>query len=151
MSVSIQRSLNCRSFVVVHLILTLVLLIGTTGAGAQEMPELAIEHYTLDNGLQVILHEDHTIPTVTVNIWYHVGSKNERPGHTGFAHLFEHMMFEGSEHHDDLFQKPLHKVGGRNNGGTHPDSTTYWETAPQTSWSWRCGSSRTAWASCCRP
>ena len=54
---------------------------------------------TLANGLDVIVHEDHHVPIVAVNIWYHVGSKDERPGRTGFAHLFEHMMFEGSEHH----------------------------------------------------
>ena len=57
------------------------------------------EKFTLDNGLQVLLHHDDTIPLVSVNVWYHVGSHNEDPGKTGFAHLFEHMMFEGSKHH----------------------------------------------------
>ena len=56
--------------------------------------------HTLENGLDVLIHEDHDCPIVAVNVWYHVGSKNEHPGRTGFAHLFEHLMFEGSEHHD---------------------------------------------------
>src|SRR5688500_18849435 len=55
-------------------------------------------HYTLPNGLNVILHEDHSVPTVSINMWYHVGSGREKPGRTGFAHLFEHLMFEGSKH-----------------------------------------------------
>ena len=64
------------------------------------LQNLALEKYTLSNGLDVILHEDHFIPMVSVNIWYHVGSKNEKRGRTGFAHLFERMIFEGSQHHD---------------------------------------------------
>ncbi|MDP4188806.1 MAG: insulinase family protein, partial [Bacteroidota bacterium] len=63
--------------------------------------------FVLDNGLTVIIHEDHKAPVVAVNIWYHVGSKNERPGHTGFAHLFEHLMFNGSEHFNDDYFKAL--------------------------------------------
>src|SRR6476646_3341709 len=62
------------------------------------MTQIKFEKYTLKNGLDVILHEDHRLPLVAVNIWYHVGPANERPGRTGFAHLFEHMMFEGSQH-----------------------------------------------------
>ena len=68
-------------------------------AVAADMP-LPHTHVTLANGLDVLVHEDHDCPIVAVNIWYHVGSKNEKPGRTGFAHLFEHLMFEGSEHHD---------------------------------------------------
>ena len=63
------------------------------------MLDIAYTKVTLDNGLDVIVHENHGCPIVAVNVWYHVGSKNERPGRTGFAHLFEHLMFEGSEHH----------------------------------------------------
>ena len=66
---------------------------------------------TLANGLDVIVHEDHHVPIVAVNIWYHVGSKNERPGRTGFAHLFEHLMFEGSEHHNTGYFPPLQQAG----------------------------------------
>ena len=86
--------------------------------------------HTLANGLDVLLHEDHSCPIVAVNIWYHVGSKNERPGHTGFAHLFEHLMFEGSEHHDRGFFQPLQAAGASLNGSTSADRTNYWEVVP---------------------
>ncbi|MDO8679019.1 MAG: pitrilysin family protein [Acidobacteriota bacterium] len=85
---------------------------------------------TLGNGLDVIVHEDHQLPMVAVNIWYHVGSKNERPGRTGFAHLFEHLMFEGSAHHDHGFFPPLQRAGGLLNGSTSMDRTNYWEVVP---------------------
>jgi zinc protease len=84
----------------------------------------------LDNGLQVIVHEDHHCPIVAVNVWYHVGSKNERRGRTGFAHLFEHLMFEGSEHHDSGYFPPLQQAGGTLNGSTNADRTNYWEVVP---------------------
>ena len=64
---------------------------------------IAYTHHRLPNGLDVLIHEDHGCPIVAVNVWYHVGSKNEKPGRTGFAHLFEHLMFEGSEHYDRGF------------------------------------------------
>lgn len=88
-------------------------------------------HRTLDNGLDVLVHEDHNCPIVAVNVWYHVGSKNELPGRTGFAHLFEHVMFTGSGHipygvHDNL----TNGVGGSNNGTTNNDRTLYYETIP---------------------
>lgn len=85
---------------------------------------------TLANGLDVIVHEDHRLPMVAVNLWYHVGSKNERPGRTGFAHLFEHLMFEGSEHHDHGFFAPLERAGAHLNGSTSADRTNYWEVVP---------------------
>lgn len=85
---------------------------------------------TLSNGLDVIVHEDHNLPMVAVNIWYHVGSKNERPGRTGFAHLFEHLMFEGSEHHDHGYFPPLQRAGALLNGSTNADRTNYWEVVP---------------------
>ena len=87
--------------------------------------------YTLSNGLTVIIHEDHKAPIVAVNIWYHVGSKNEKPGRTGFAHLFEHMMFSGSEHSDEVFLKAMEKVGATDmNGTTTQDRTNYFENVP---------------------
>src|SRR6187200_2110011 len=86
--------------------------------------------HTLDNGLDVLVHSDHSTPIVAVNVWYHVGSKNEVPGRTGFAHLFEHLMFEGSRHHDDDFAKPLQAAGGAYNGSTSADRTNYWEVVP---------------------
>jgi len=86
--------------------------------------------YTLDNGLDVIVHEDHRCPIAAVNLWYHVGSKNERPGRTGLAHLFEHLMFEGSEHHDSGYFAPLQQAGASLNGSTNCDRTNYWEVVP---------------------
>ena len=85
---------------------------------------------TLDNGLDVIVHEAPGIPIVAVNVWYHVGSKNERPGRTGFAHLFEHLMFEGSEHHNTGYFPPLQQAGALLNGSTNTDRTNYWEVVP---------------------
>jgi zinc protease len=86
--------------------------------------------HTLANGLDVLLHEDHGCPIVAVNLWYHVGSKNERPGRTGFAHLFEHLMFEGSAHHDKGYFPPLQGAGASLNGSTNADRTNYWELLP---------------------
>jgi len=85
---------------------------------------------TLDNGLPVIVHEDHNCPIVAVNVWYHVGSKNEQPGRTGFAHLFEHLMFEGSAHHEKGYFHPLQEAGALLNGSTNADRTNYWEVVP---------------------
>ena len=87
--------------------------------------------FTLPNGLVVILHEDHSVPLVAVNAWYQVGSAREKPGRTGFAHLFEHIMFEGSGHvPEGDFDNWLEAAGGDNNGSTDNDRTNYWETVP---------------------
>ena len=86
--------------------------------------------FTLDNGLDVLVHEDHSLPIVAVNVWYHVGSKNEVPGRTGFAHLFEHLMFEGSQHYDRGYFHPLQEAGAALNGSTNADRTNYWEVVP---------------------
>ena len=86
------------------------------------------ERFTLENGLTVVVHTDRKAPIVAVNVWYHVGSKNERPGQTGFAHLFEHMMFQGSKHYrDELLQAA--RAGRRNrlNGTTNFDRTNYFQ------------------------
>ena len=85
---------------------------------------------TLPNGLRVIVHEDRRLPMVAVNLWYHVGSKNEQPGRTGFAHLFEHLMFEGSQHYDKGYFHPLQEAGAALNGSTNSDRTNYWEVVP---------------------
>lgn len=95
-----------------------------------QTPELKAEKYTLPNGLEVILREDHTTPVVGVNLWYKVGSKNEKLGRTGFAHLFEHLMFEGSQHQKDKYITPMEKVGAQINGSTNEDRTNYYETVP---------------------
>ncbi len=98
------------------------------GSDAIKIP---FETYTLPNGLTVILSEDHTTPTVAVNVFYHVGSKNEVPGRTGFAHLFEHIMFTGSKNVPyGLHDKLTEGVGGTNNGGTSNDTTQYYEIVP---------------------
>ncbi len=89
------------------------------------------EKFKLDNGLTVIVHTDRKAPIVAVNLWYHVGSKNERPGKTGFAHLFEHLMFQGSENYNDEFFKPLEEVGATSmNGTTNFDRTNYFQNVP---------------------
>ncbi len=97
---------------------------------AQGIPHLSYEFYRLANGLEVILVEEHRTPLVGVNVNYKVGSKNERPGRTGFAHLFEHMMFQGSKHFNDDYFKALQDIGGAVNGATNPDRTRYWELLP---------------------
>ena len=96
-----------------------------------EQINIAFQEFTLENGLHVILHEDHHLPLVAVNLWYHVGSKNEREGHTGFAHLFEHMMFQGSANvpANGHFQH-VQQAGGTLNGSTSFDRTNYYETLP---------------------
>ena len=92
--------------------------------------KIPFTQHTLENGLRVIIHEDHRLPMVAVNLWYHVGSKNEHPGRTGFAHLFEHLMFEGSQHYDKGYFHPLQEAGAALNGSTNPDRTNYWEVVP---------------------
>ena len=94
------------------------------------MLSISYDKFTLPNGLDVMLHEDHSLPIVAVNLWYHVGSKNEKPGRTGFAHLFEHVMFEGSKHHNQSFFNPLQEAGANINGSTTADRTNYWINAP---------------------
>jgi zinc protease len=101
-------------------------------AAAQD-PEIAFEEFHLDNGLRVIVHEDRKAPIVAVTLWYHVGSKNEAVGKTGFAHLFEHLMFNGSEHHNDEYFGPFQEVGATSmNGTTDFDRTNYFQTVPTT-------------------
>ena len=102
-------------------------------AATPELPEINIpyEKHVLANGLTLILHEDHKAPVAAVNIWYHVGSKDERPGRTGFAHLFEHLMFNGSEHYNDEYFRPLEKAGAtKANGTTWNDRTNYFQNVP---------------------
>jgi zinc protease len=99
-------------------------------ASAAEI-KLPYEQFTLDNGLRVVVHEDRKAPLVAVSIWYHVGSKDEPEGRTGFAHLFEHLMFNGTEHYDGEWFLPLEEVGGTDlNGTTWFDRTNYFQTVP---------------------
>lgn len=117
-------------------ILAAALALATSVAlGAQQGQAPAIHvpvtEFTLDNGLHVILHRDTSVPVVSVNVWYHVGSGSERPGRTGFAHLFEHLMFEGSEHvPEGAFDEWLEAAGANNNGSTTEDRTNYYIDLP---------------------
>jgi zinc protease len=113
-------------------LLALLAVVALDGAAARrDVPPLRYEKYTLDNGLEVILHEDHSTPIVAVNTWYHVGSGDERPGRTGFAHLFEHVMFMGSRNVPvGEFDRLLEGAGANNNGTTSTDRTAYFEWLP---------------------
>jgi zinc protease len=107
------------------------LIITSTSIGISQI-EIQYEKYTLPNGLQVILHEDHSVPLISTNIWYHVGSAREKPRKTGFAHLFEHLMYEGSENvRDGRYDEIVDGSGGLNNGSTGGDRTNYWTLVPK--------------------
>src|SRR6267378_1225957 len=108
-----------------------VLLLLIPGVLFAQAGRISFEQFTLPNGLRVIYSEDHSTPVVSVDVWYEVGSRNERPGRSGFAHLFEHMMFQGSAHvkkteHNQL----LERAGADFNGSTAEDRTNYYETVP---------------------
>jgi zinc protease len=123
---------NYRSRHAASALVAIALAIFTT-ANAADNVEIEYTEYTLDNGLRLIVHEDHKAPIVAVNLWYHVGSKNEKPGKTGFAHLFEHLMFNGSENYNDEYFKPFEKVGATSmNGTTYFDRTNYFQNVPVT-------------------
>lgn len=100
------------------------------GQRFEKLPPINAKEYTLKNGLRVILHEDNSTPIVSVGVWYHVGAKNEVEGRTGFAHLFEHMMFQGSKNYDSDYFFPLQEAGASINGTTNQDRTWYFETVP---------------------
>ena len=106
-------------------------------AGALAVPlkaqvDIPYTKYVLDNGLTLLVHEDRKAPIVSVNVWYHVGSKNEKPGKTGFAHLFEHLMFNGSENFNDDYFQAMERVGATNlNGTTNEDRTNYFQDVPR--------------------
>src|SRR5688572_31650924 len=113
----------------------LFLTLATNGAADVTLPkviDITYKKFVLKNGLVLIVHEDRKAPIVAVNVWYHVGSKNEKPGKTGFAHLFEHLMFNGSENFNDDYFKALDQVGATDsNGTTNEDRTNYFENAPK--------------------
>jgi len=115
------------------LVVAAVMMLASAGgpSAAVRPPKLQYDIAKLDNGLTVILSEDHSTPIVHVALWYHVGSKNERPGRTGFAHLFEHMMFKGSKNVDpEAHTSFISSVGGQTNAYTTDDETVFWETVP---------------------
>ncbi len=121
-----------------YLNLTLLFCCFVVFTQAQNIPTFSPEDinipykkYVLDNGLTLIVHEDHKAPIVAVNVWYHVGSKNEKPGKSGFAHLFEHLMFNGSENFNDDYFQALERIGGTDlNGTTNNDRTNYFQNVP---------------------
>jgi zinc protease len=105
----------------------------TTAPAASGIPDIAYTRFTLPNGLTVVVHEDHKAPVVAVSIWYHIGSADEPKGKTGFAHLFEHLMFSGSENHKGTYFGPFEQAGATDlNGTTWFDRTNYFETVPTT-------------------
>ncbi|HNN37451.1 MAG TPA: pitrilysin family protein, partial [Pseudomonadales bacterium] len=126
MTLRMRFSLLPSLFMLFHL-----LACGVTVQAEPLKMNLSHQKFILDNGLTVIVHEDRKAPIVAVNLWYHVGSKDEKPGKTGFAHLFEHLMFNGSEHHDDEYFKPFERVGATEmNGTTNNDRTNYFQNVP---------------------
>jgi zinc protease len=113
--------------------LSILALLAAPAFGQKPSTDIDIPYkkFVLDNGLTVLIHEDHKAPIVAVNVWYHVGSKNEKPGKTGFAHLFEHLMFGGSEHFNEGTFGPMEKAGATDmNGTTQEDRTNYFENVP---------------------
>jgi len=95
------------------------------------IPDIAYKKFVLKNGLTLLVHEDHKTPVVAINTWYHVGSKNEKPGKTGFAHLFEHLMFSGSDNFNQTYLNALQRIGATDlNGTTNPDRTNYFQNVP---------------------
>ncbi len=120
-----------RLIVTAGLSAVLIVAAGSGTGASVRPPKLDYTMTTLPNGLQVVFLEDHSTPIVHTEIWYHVGSKNEKPGHTGFAHLFEHMMFKGSKNVEpEGHPSYISSVGGQSNAYTNEDSTVFWETTP---------------------
>src|SRR5690606_7622971 len=108
-----------------------LILASATAAAAQSTPRIEFEEFTLPNGLRVIVHEDHSTPIVAVNVWYDVGSAHEAPGRSGFAHLFEHMLFQETETLDQgEVMRLIPAAGGELNGTTNQDRTNYFEILP---------------------
>lgn len=120
----IQRIVAC------FFILMVAISSSVMGQASDKLPPINAKEFKLNNGLTVILHQDRSTPIVSVGTWYHVGSKNEVKGRTGFAHLFEHMMFQGTANYDNDYFTPLQEAGGSINGTTNQDRTWYYETVP---------------------
>jgi predicted Zn-dependent peptidase len=124
-----------RASLIARFAIGLLVLTGSAAVAASDVESIDIPftRFVLPNGLTVVVSEDHKAPVVAVSVWYHVGSANEPAGKTGFAHLFEHLMFQGSENHDGVFFEPFERVGTTDqNGSTWYDRTNYYETVPTT-------------------
>jgi zinc protease len=127
----LRSSLRIRWAVAGAIVLAMWLAIDPSSRAAVRPPKLDYKMSTLPNGLKVVLLEDHSAPIVHVEIWYHVGSKNEKKGRTGFAHLFEHMMFKGSKNVEpEGHPSYISSVGGQSNASTNEDATIFWQTVP---------------------
>ena len=123
--------MSTRLVRLLSLVFVLMLAFGAAAPARAQEPDIPYQKFVLSNGLTLIVHEDHKAPIVAVNVWYHVGSKNEKAGRTGFAHLFEHLMFGGSQHAPGSYIKALQVVGATNlNGTTYFDRTNYFENVP---------------------
>ena len=123
--------MSTRLVRLLSLVFVLMLAFGAAAPARAQEPDIPYQKFVLSNGLILIVHEDHKAPIVAVNVWYHVGSKNEKAGRTGFAHLFEHLMFGGSQHAPGSYIKALQVVGATNlNGTTNFDRTNYFENVP---------------------
>src|SRR4029078_1847513 len=121
---ALRRALACA-------LVASAVLLAPAGQAAVRPPKLDYTMTTLPNGMNVVLLEDHSTPIVHLEMWYHVGSKNERPGRTGFAHLFEHMMFKGSKNVEpEGHPSHISSVRGQSNAYTNEDATVFWETVP---------------------
>jgi zinc protease len=113
------------------LTLNFIFILSIQASLLEDLPEIQYQSFQLDNGLTVIVHEDKKVPMVAVNVWYHVGSKNEKVGKTGFAHLFEHLMFNGTENYNSEYFEPFEKIGSTDqNGTTNSDRTNYFQNVP---------------------
>ena len=120
-----------KKIVSFHLLFLLSLCVSTQNQLLETIPEISYEKFQLDNGLTVVVHQDKKVPMVAVNVWYHVGSKNEKVGKTGFAHLFEHLMFNGTENYNSEYFEPFEQVGATDqNGTTNSDRTNYFQNVP---------------------
>jgi len=114
-----------------HLLFLLTMFVSAQNQLLETIPEINYEKFQLDNGLTVVVHQDKKVPMVAVNVWYHVGSKNEKVGKTGFAHLFEHLMFNGTENYNSEYFEPFEQVGATDqNGTTNSDRTNYFQNVP---------------------
>lgn len=117
---------------IIALFVALMCLFNTVKAQSAKDIDISYQKFVLKNGLRLIVHEDHKAPIVAINVWYHVGSKNEKEGKTGFAHLFEHLMFNGSENFDDDYFQALERIGATDlNGTTNEDRTNYFQNVPK--------------------
>lgn len=131
MNTSSKDRIHCLAAIVGAVLLLLGPVFGARAAAPVKLPRLAIDTLLLKNGLRVFMVEEHEVPLVEVQVWYHVGSKDEPPGQTGFAHLFEHLMFDGTRNLErDQFSQYIVRAGGTDNAYTTDDVTVFWETIP---------------------